>query len=153
MLDKCLGKTTVLNNCTRNAYFVSVNNENVIFGYDVALGDVVSKLNIINTTAVVLEKASIRTYSSYPTTDVDLSLPYGDNIGLAASGIQISALNNPRLVAITTNRSPGIYGAGEEIIITLTFSDPIYIIYRTYILYTITIPLYFRSLTLANLFL
>lgn len=126
-VDSCLENAQVTSNCIRNASFSSVLGNELTFIYDVSLGDVATPLKISGAAALKLFGAQIRTSSYFPITDANLTLPLVNNYQnfttLHDSNVTLQADQVPQLVSITPNRPTGIYGAGEEIMLTILFSD------------------------------
>lgn len=78
--------------------------------------------------------ARIMQNSLYPSQDVNISLPGVDMKsadGLYAHLIKINASEAPVLQAITCDRPAGTYGAGDELVLYLTFSSILEVVFNS----------------------
>jgi hypothetical protein len=97
-------------------------------------GDATSDLNYDGTDAIGLPKDSaIQYWSEYTgeyAMDVDLTLPeLGSASSLGSTKSFIVDNNAPRLMGVSSCTATGVYGAGEEITMLLTFDDEVHLVH------------------------
>ena len=118
------GKYTNQTKFTRNVSMLSYNDSVIVFRYSVRVGDVASALSTESQHALHPNGSSILLASMQPSVAANLTLPAHD---LRTASIAVASTQPPQIDSISTDHEPGIYGEGEEVVVTLTFSSPVYV--------------------------
>ena len=89
------------------------------FRYTVTRGDTSSSLNVVSTSALTLNGATVRDGAG---NDAVLTLPTGS---LGQSGSLVVDTTVPRVTSVTTTAADGPYSDGSVIRVLVTFSEPV----------------------------
>lgn len=99
------------------------------FTYVVKQHDFAQPLNFISSESLVLNGSQVLAKSKFPSMPANLTLPtIPINSTLAGSNVTIMTHFPLRTKIVSVNKEPGVYGAGEEIVLTLSFSSFIFLI-------------------------
>ncbi|ETO60592.1 hypothetical protein F444_21239 [Phytophthora nicotianae P1976] len=96
------------------------------FKYIVQAMDTSPDLTYTGTTALQLNGGSIKRKSTTPTTNAVLKLPFnGESGSLSVSKNMVIDTTKPKIVSVTTTAKDGIYTAGDDIPVIITFDTPV----------------------------